>query len=109
MVGIIFHVGLHKQQEGFWGPWWPREEKYEFIPGTEGFPTKETRNYYNTKGILTNELMSSFLPGKRTDILKRPIHYDPEFTRWTFGGRKGTQKGQVLSMSKPGDRLFFII
>ena len=101
MKAMFLRIGIDKGTDGALGPIL-EDGSFEYIPISEGdSQSKEDRTYKNTIGR-SGKPLSTYLPKQ---IENRTIHFDPEFTTFTYGDP--TSKRSYLLKLKTGDLLVF--
>jgi len=102
MKALLLRVGIDKGTDGALAPIF-EDGSFEYIPISEDpdWKTTSTRTYSNTIGR-TGKPISWYLP---ESIRNRLLHYDPEFTTFTYGD--ATPKREYLLRLKPNDMLVF--
>lgn len=99
---MLLRVAIDKGTDGALGPIF-EDRSFEYIPISEDpkWKTTSTKTYSNTIGR-TGKPMSWYLP---ESIRNRLLHYDPEFTTFTYGD--ATPKRGYLLRLQPDDLLVF--
>ncbi len=101
MKAMLLRVGIDKGTDGALGPIF-HDGSFEYIPISEGDQkSKEDRTYKKTLGR-SGKPLSTYLPKQ---IENRKIHFDPEFTTFTYGDP--TPKRTYLLKLTKGDLLVF--
>jgi hypothetical protein len=101
MKAMLLRVGIDKGTDGALAPIF-RDGSFEYIPLSEkNMNSTEKRTFSNTLG-LKGKTFSYYLPKK---IINRKLHYDPEFTTYTYGDQ--TSKRNYLLKLEKNDILVF--
>jgi len=81
-----------------------RDGSLEYIPIPDGFNIDE-RTYGNTAGVKRRKLVEYFPQSRRAIMADQSIHFDPEFTTFTYGDPTPPKAG--LRRLERGDMLVF--
>jgi hypothetical protein len=97
----MLRIGIDAGSGGIQGPLF-RNGTFEYIPIPDGFE-KDDRTYGNTKGRHGKKLIEYFPESRKEIIANQAIHFDPEFSTFTYGdptspkaGLRNLQKGDML-------------
>ena len=80
------------------------EDRFVELPIPDGFGI-DPRTYGNTVGRHGRNLIDYFPPARRARVMDRSIHFDPEFSTFTYGDPTPPKAG--LRRLEPGDTLIF--
>jgi hypothetical protein len=103
MKVVLLRVGIDTNSGGIHGPLF-KNGKFEYVP----IPDKDDidkRMYSNTSGRHGRKLIEYFPESKRTRMANEYIHFDPEFTTYTYGDPSSLKSG--LRHLEEGDYLIF--
>ena len=81
-----------------------KNNRFEYIPIPDKFGI-DKRNYSNVRGRYGKYLIDYFSKGRRKKMAKQSIHFDPEFTTFTYGDP--TTPKRSLRKLNAGDLLVF--
>jgi hypothetical protein len=99
----MLRIGIDAGAGGIQGPLF-RDRTFEYIPIPDGFG-KDNRTYGNVKGRHGNKLMEYFPESRKDKIAHQAIHFDPEFSTFTYGDPTSPKAG--LRNLEKGDMLIF--
>jgi hypothetical protein len=99
----MLRVGVDMGAGGILGPLF-KDGSFEYIPIPDGFGRDE-RTYGNTTGRHGLKLMDFFPEAKKKRVSNQSIHFDPEFTTFTYGDPTSPKAG--LRHLQDGDMLVF--
>jgi hypothetical protein len=99
----MVRVGIDTGSGGIQGPLF-KDGSFEYIPIPDGFGI-DGRTYGNTPGGHSKNLISFFPENRRTRMANQPIHFDPEFSTYTYGDPTSPKAG--LQRLLEGDMLVF--
>ncbi len=103
MKVALIRVGIDTGSGGIHGPLF-QDDTFEYIPIPDGFG-KDKRTYGNTIGKHGTNLISYFPVSHRVNMANQSIHYDPEFSSFTYGDPTSPKAG--LRYLQSGDMLIF--
>jgi hypothetical protein len=103
MKVALLRVGIDTGTGGMHGPLFP-DGSFEYIPIPDGYRVDE-RTYANTIGLKGRKLVEYFPSSRQPGIGNQSIHFDPEFTTYTYGDPTPPKAG--LRHLESGDILIF--
>ncbi len=103
MKVALLRVGIDTGSGGIHGPLF-QDGSFEYIPIPDGF-LKDERTYSNTLGKHGKNLISYFPESRIEKMADQSIHFDPEFSTFTYGDPTPPKAG--LRNLQPGDLLVF--
>lgn len=106
MKGLLLHVAADTTTLGGVGPVFP-DGTFEYIPIAEMYGL-ETRTYraFPARNRQYGKTLADFLPSQIGEL---PVHFDPEFTNWTYGEPvTDYTKFRALQKLRETDILFFV-
>jgi hypothetical protein len=103
MKVAMVRVGIDTGSGGIHGPLF-RDGSFEYIPIPDGFGIDQ-RTYGNTVGRHGKLLIDYFPKSRQAKMMNQSIHFDPEFTTFTYGDPTKPKAG--LRRLEPGDMLIF--
>lgn len=103
MKVALLRVGIDAGSGGMQGPLF-EDGSFDFVPIPDGFGI-DTRTYGNTLGRRGNLLLDYFPKSRHARMALQSMHYDPEFTTFTYGDPTSPKAG--LRHLKEGDILAF--
>ena len=103
MKVAMLRIGIDTGSGGIHGPLF-RDGTFEYIPIPDRFG-KDIRTYGNTIGRRGKNLTAYFPENHRNKIANQSIHFDPEFTTFTYGDPTSPKAG--LRHLQQGDMLIF--
>ncbi|MBZ5697635.1 MAG: hypothetical protein LAN18_03715 [Acidobacteriia bacterium] len=104
MQVVLLRVGIDTGAGGIHGPLF-KDGSFEYIPIPDGW-NMDPRTYGNTKGRHGRSLVDYFLGSRRAKVFKQAIHFDPEFTTYTYGDPTLGPKSSLRKLVE-GDLLAF--
>jgi hypothetical protein len=99
----MLRVGIDTGSGGIHGPLF-QDRGFEYVPIPDGFGI-DPRTYGNTIGRHGRKLIDYFPASRRARVMDRSIHFDPEFSTFTYGYPTPPKAG--LRWLEPGDMLVF--
>ena len=99
----MLRVGIDTGSGGMHGPLF-QDGTFEYIPIPDDFGIDE-RTYGNTTSISGKKLIEYFPDSRRNRAANQSIHFDPEFTSFTYGDPTPPKAG--LRRLEQGDMLVF--
>jgi hypothetical protein len=103
MKVAMVRIGIDTGSGGIHGPLF-RDDTFEYIPIPDGFG-KDERTYGNTTGRYGKKLVEYFPETRKAKVANQAIHFDPEFTTFTYGDPTPPKAG--LRHLQQGDMLIF--
>lgn len=103
MKVAMLRIGIDTGAGGMHGPLF-QDGSFEYIPIPDGFGIDE-RTYANTTGLKDRKLVDYFPISRQAEMSSRSIHFDPEFTTFTYGDPTSPKAG--LRHLEKGDLLIF--
>ncbi len=103
MKVAMLRIGADTGNAGIHGPLF-KDGSFEYIPIPDGFGIDQ-RTYGNTYGKHGRLLVEYFPESKQHKMMSQSIHYDPEFTTFTYWDPTPPKAG--LAHLEPGDMLIF--
>jgi hypothetical protein len=103
MKVALLRVGIDTGSGGIHGPLF-HDDTFEYIPIPDGFG-KDDRTYGNTMGKHGKYLSFYFPISRKVKMTNQSIHYDPEFSTFTYGDPTSPKAG--LRNLQSGDMLIF--
>jgi hypothetical protein len=103
MKVAMLRIGIDSGSGGIQGPLFHSGE-FEYIPIPDGFG-KDERTYGNTTSRYGKKLVEYFPETRKAKIANQAIHYDPEFTTFSYGDPTPPKAG--LRHLGKGDMLIF--
>ena len=103
MKAAMVRVGIDTGSGGIHGPLF-RDGSFEYIPIPDGFGIDQ-RTYGNTMGRHGRCLIDYFPKPRQAKMMDQSIHFDPEFTTFTYGDPTRPKAG--LRRLQAGDMLVF--
>jgi hypothetical protein len=103
MKVAMLRIGIDSGSGGIQGPLF-QDSTFEYIPIPDGFGRDE-RTYGNTTGRYGKKLVEYFPGTRQAKIINQAIHFDPEFTTFTYGDPTPPKAG--LRHLQQGDMLIF--
>ena len=100
---VLLRVGIDSGCGGMQGPLL-NNNHFEYIPIPDKFGI-DKRTYSNVRGRYGKYLIDYFSKGRRKKMAKQSIHFDPEFTTFTYGDP--TTPKRSLRKLNAGDLLVF--
>ncbi len=100
----MLRIGIDSGSGGMQGPLF-RDGSFEYIPIPDRFGGTgvDERAYGNTTGVKGRQLVEYFPESRRAAMAAQPIHFDPEFTTYTYGdptppkaGLRRLERGDLL-------------
>lgn len=99
----MIRVGIDTGSGGMHGPLF-QDGTFEYIPIPDVLE-KDERTYGNTLGRHGKKLAEYFPKARQAKVIEQSIHFDPEFTTFTYGDPTSPKAG--LRHLQPGDMLIF--
>lgn len=99
----MVRIGIDTGSGGIHGPLF-QDDTFEYIPIPDGFGIDE-RTYGNTTGSYDKKLVDYFPEKRKPKIANQSIHFDPEFSTFTYGDPTSPKAG--LRHLVKGDMLIF--
>ena len=99
----MLRIGIDSGSGGIHGPLF-HDGTFDYIPIPDGFGIDE-RTYGNTTGLKQRKLVEYFPEPRRVAMAGRSIHFDPEFSTFTYGDPTSPKAG--LRHLTKGDMLIF--
>lgn len=99
----MLRIGVDSGSGGIQGPLFA-DGSFEYIPIPDGFNIDE-RTYGNTNSRRRRKFIEYFPESRRDTMASRSIHFDPEFTTFTYGDPTPPKAG--LRRLEKGDTLVF--
>jgi hypothetical protein len=103
MKTAMLRIGIDTGSGGIHGALF-QDGSFEYIPIPDGFGI-DSRTYGNTTGIKGRNLVEYFPQSRQVRMRDRAIHFDPEFTTFTYGDPTSPKAG--LRWLEKGDMLIF--
>lgn len=103
MKAAMLRIGIDTGVGGIHGPLF-QDGSFEYIPIPDGFGIDE-RTYGSTMGLKGKNLVEYFPTFRQAQISKQSIHFDPEFSTFTYGDPTPPKAG--LRHLEKGDLLIF--
>jgi len=103
MKVAMVRIGIDTGSGGIHGPLF-QDNTFEYIPIPDGFGIDE-RTYGNTTGNYGKKLVDYFPEKRKPKIAYQSIHFDPEFSTFTYGDPTSPKAG--LRHLVKGDMLIF--
>jgi len=103
MKVAMVRIGIDTGSGGIHGPLF-RDGTFEYIPIPDGFG-KDGRTYGSTTGRNDKKLVEYFPETRKAKVANQAIHFDPEFTTFTYGDPTPPKAG--LRHLQQGDMLIF--
>jgi len=103
MKVALVRIGIDTGSGGIHGPLF-QDSTFEYIPIPDGFGI-DNRTYANTTGRHGQKLIEYFPKVKQVKMIHQSIHFDPEFTTFTYGDPTSPKAG--LRHLQQGDYLIF--
>jgi hypothetical protein len=103
MKVAMLRIGIDSGSGGIQGPLF-HDGSFDYIPISDGFGIDE-RTYGNTTGMKQRKLIEYFPESRRVAMTNQSIHFDPEFTTFTYGDPTPPKAG--LRRLEKGDMLIF--
>ena len=103
MKVALLRIGIDTGSGGIHAPHF-QDGTYEYIPIPDG-DMKDKRTYGNTSGRYGRKLISYFPDSRQANMANQSIHFDPEFSTFTYGDPTSPKAG--LRCLQPGDLLVF--
>ncbi len=100
---VLLRVGIDTGSGGIHAPLF-KDGSFEYIPIPDNFG-KDERTYGNTMGTSGRHLIDFFPERLKHKMANQSIHFDPEFTTFTYGDPTRPKAG--LRNLEPGDALIF--
>lgn len=100
---VLLRVGIDTGAGGMNGPLLPGDS-FDYVPIPDGHDL-DPRTYGNTTGRHGRKLIEYFPVSYRGRMEGQSIHFDPEFSTFTYGDPTGPKAG--LRRLQPGDLLVF--
>jgi hypothetical protein len=104
MQVVLLRVGIDTGAGGMHGPLF-KDDSFEYIPIPDGWDM-DPRTYGNTKGRHGHSFVDYFPVPRHAKVFKQAIHYDPEFTTYTYGDPTPGPKSSLRRLVE-GDLLAF--
>jgi len=104
MQVVLLRVAIDTGSGGIHGPLF-KDGSFEYIPIPDGWDL-DPRTYGNTKGRYGRSLVDYFTLPRQAKVLKQSIHFDPEFTTFTYGDPTPGPKSSLRKLIE-GDLLVF--
>ncbi len=99
----MLRIGIDTGSGGMHGPLF-QDGSFEYIPIPDGFGI-DSRTYGNTTGRKGCTLVEYFPKSRQEKMKNQAIHFDPEFTTFTYGDPTSPKAG--LRRLEKGDMLVF--
>jgi len=103
MKVVLLRVGIDTNLGGIHGPLF-KNGKFEYVPIPDECNI-DKRMYSNTSGRHGRKLIEYFPESRRARMAGQSIHFDPEFTSFTYGD-PSSLKGDLRNLEE-GDYLIF--
>jgi hypothetical protein len=103
MKVAMLRIGIDSGSGGLHGPLF-HDGSFDYIPIPDGSGTDE-RTYGNTANLTERKLVEYFPASRRVAMANQSIHFDPEFTTYTYGDPTPPKAG--LRHLEKGDMLIF--
>lgn len=103
MKVAMVRIGIDTGSGGIHGPLF-QNGTFEYVPIPDGYNI-DNRTYSNTYGQHGRKLIEYFPKSKHTKMSHQSIHFDPEFTTFTYGDPTTPKSG--LRHLQAGDYLLF--
>ena len=103
MKVAMVRIGVDTGCGGIYGPLF-QDGTFEYVPIPDGFGI-DNRTYANTFGRHGRKLIEYFPKSRHVKMMHQSIHFDPEFTTFTYGDPTTPKSG--LRHLQAGDYLVF--
>jgi len=103
MKAAMLRIGIDTGSGGIHGPLFA-DGSFEYVPIPDGFGIDQ-RTYGNTLGRRGKYLIDYFSRSRRAKMVDQSIHFDPEFSTFTYGDPTRPKAG--LRRLTAGDMLIF--
>jgi hypothetical protein len=104
MQVVLLRVAIDTGSGGIHGPLF-KDGSFEYIPIPDGWDM-DPRTYGNTKGRYGRSFVDYFPGSRQANAFKQAIHYDPDFTTYTYGDPTPGPKSSLRKLVE-GDLLVF--
>lgn len=104
MQVVLLRVAIDTGSGGIHGPLF-KDGSFEYVPIPDGWDL-DPRTYGNTKDRHGRSFADYFPPRRQAKILNQAIHFDPEFTTFTYGDPSTGPKSSLRNLVE-GDLLVF--
>ena len=99
----MLRIGVDTGSGGINGPLF-QDGSFDYIPIPDNYGIDE-RTYGNTTNLKERKLVEYFPKSRRNVMANKSIHFDPEFTTYTYGDPTPPKAG--LRHLEEGDMLIF--